>query len=76
MRRLQQTATQTEPTAALDLPETDDVQVDLACSALESSQPSRKHARARYEQVVDVLETQGWLTGPQASVLATLAEGL
>ena len=53
-----------------------DVQVDLACSALESSQPSRKHGRARYEQVVDVLETQGWLTGPQASVLATLAEGL
>ena len=53
-----------------------DVQVDLACSALEASEPSRKHALARYEQVVDVLETQGWLTGPQASVLATLAEGL
>ncbi len=43
----------------------------LACSVLESSGEPAK----RYEQVVDVLEQQGWLTPMQASLLATLATG-
>jgi polyvinyl alcohol dehydrogenase (cytochrome) len=49
-----------------------DVQTRLACSVLESSgQPAK-----RYEQVVAVLEQQGWLTPMQASLLTTLVHGL
>ena len=54
-----------------------DVLTDVACSALASNEPPpRRVSVAHYEQVVDVLEKQGWLTPAQASLLATLAEGL
>jgi hypothetical protein len=54
-----------------------DVLTGVACSALVSNEPPpRRVSVAHYEQVVDVLEKQGWLTSAQASVLAALAEGL
>jgi len=53
-----------------------DVLTGVACTALVSNEPPRRVSVARYEQVVDVLERQGWLTSAQASVLAALGEGL
>jgi outer membrane protein assembly factor BamB len=54
-----------------------DVQTERACSILASSEPPPKHVLvARYEQVVDVLATQRWLTSSQADTLRTLATGL
>jgi len=52
-----------------------DVQTRLACSALESSDQSVEPV-ARFEQVVVVLEKQGWLTPAQANLLDSLAEGI
>jgi len=54
-----------------------DVLTERAGSILASSEPPPKHVLvARYEQVVDVLATQGWLTSAQAHTLSTLATGL
>ena len=54
-----------------------DVLTGLACSALASNEPPMSRVSvARYEQFVDVLEQQGWLTAAQARLLASLSEGL
>ena len=54
-----------------------DVQTERACSILASKEPPPTRLLvARYDQVVDILATQGWLTAAQADTLSALATGL
>ena len=54
-----------------------DVQTERACSILTSKEPPPTRLLvARYDQVVAVLATQGWLTAAQADTLSALATGL